>query len=734
MITTANLVELYQIINLAHGNPHHILGMHEVKLDGKNALAVRVFMPDVKRITVKDPQDTTVGYEMNLVHSDGFYEAIIKNRKTWFRYILTIEDNHGNTWTTYDPYSFLPVVSDLDLHLYGEGTHYEIFEKLGANITTVDGVQGTLFAVWAPNASRVSVVGSFNDWDGRRNPMRILEASGIWELFVPGVSQFDKYKFEIKTYSGDLLLKSDPYAKFAELRPGTASVVYDINNYKWNDKKWMDARKKQHPTEGPMSIYEVHLGSWKRVVEEDNRFLTYREMAEDLVKYVKDMGYTHIELMPVAEHPFDPSWGYQVTGFFAPTSRYGTPDDFKHFVDVCHQNNIGVILDWVPAHFPKDENGLGKFDGTALFEHNDSRQGEHPDWGTYIFNYGRKEVKNFLISNALFWLREYHIDALRVDAVASMLYLDYGKNYGEWVPNEYGGRENIDAVEFIKHLNSIVQHEMPEALIIAEESTAWGGVTADVSHGLGFGLKWNMGWMNDFLNYISLDPVYRKYHHNELTFSMVYAYTEKFVLVLSHDEVVHGKGSMIGKMKGDDWQKFANLRASYGFMFGHPGRKLLFMGNDIAQYAEWSEAKSIDWHLLEYDSHNKLNRFVKDLNELYKQNDALWANDFDPYGFEWIECNDAASSILSFVRKGKKDDNLLVFVCNFTPVTRAMRVGVPRGGKYQEILNSDNEIYGGSGVVNSQILEAEKSNYNGREYSVEINVPPLGVAVFRYEK
>ncbi len=730
MITTANLVELYQIIDSQHGDPHHILGMHEMKLNGKNVLTVRAFIPQAEKITVRDLKDKNNVYEMNLIHEDGFFECIIQTRSELFKYVFDIE-GHGSSWTIYDPYSFDVVLSELDLYLFGEGNHYEIYNKLGAHVTTIDGVSGVLFAVWAPNAKRVSVIGDFNSWDGRRNPMRILKNSGIWELFVPEIGAFEKYKFEIKANDGSLHKKSDPYANFAELRPDTASVVYDINQYQWNDEDYLKQRDVNATLDKPMNVYEVHLGSWKR--GEDNRFLTYRELAKELVSYVKEMNYTHIELMPVEEHPFDGSWGYQVTGYFAPTSRYGQPEDFMFFVDECHKHNIGIILDWVPAHFPKDAHGLARFDGTALYEHADPKKGEHPDWGTYIFNYGRNEVKNFLIANAIFWIEKYHLDGLRVDAVASMLYLDYGKNEGGWIPNQYGGRENLEAVEFMKHMNSIIASKYPSALMIAEESTAWAGVSKPTKeNGLGFNLKWNMGWMNDFLRYISKEPIHRKYHHNDLTFSMVYAYTENFVLVLSHDEVVHGKGAMINKMPGDLWQKFANARVAYGFMFSHPGKKLLFMGSEFGQFAEWNEAKSLDWHLLQYEHHTNLHQYMKELNNLYVENEILWNNDFNSNGFEWIDCDDNEKSLVSFMRKSTTTDDFLIVLCNFTPTTyTGYRIGVPIDGEYEEIFNSDSQKYGGSGIVNEAIMVAEEKEWNHRELSIGIDVPPLGISIIK---
>ena len=719
-----NISELMQILNGDHANPHNILGKHGTTL--------RVFNPNAAEVYAFDPLKPNTRFKLEQEHQQGLFvaELPIENYK------LTFTGHNGNTWETFDPYSFTPIISDLDSHLFANGTHYEIFNKLGATVTTVSDVPGVLFAIWAPNACRVSVVGDFNTWHGLCHPMRQLGYSGIWELFVPGLQNYDKYKFEIKTHTGEILQKSDPYAFFAELRPGTASMVFDIENYKWNDKKWLTARKKKSPLDGPVNVYEFHAGSWSRNFDDGNRFHSWAELTEYLIPYVKGMGYTHIEIMPVMEHPFDGSWGYQVTGFFAPSSRFGSPSEFMAFVDACHQNGLGVILDWVPAHFPKDAHGLARFDGTCLYEHDDPRQGEHPDWGTLIFNYGRNEVKNFLIANALFWLEKYHIDGLRVDAVASMLYLDYGKDSGQWVPNQYGGRENLDAVEFLKHMNSIIAGKHPNVLMIAEESTAWPGVTRHANDdGLGFDLKWNMGWMNDFLLYMQKDSVHRKHHHHQLTFSMVYTYSEKYMLTLSHDEVVHGKGSLVNKMPGDLWQKVANLRTAYGFMMGHPGKKLLFMGGEFAQFDEWSESRALSWFLVnDYEHHKQMQNFVRDLNKLYLKEKALWQNDFCPSGFEWISSDDYERSILSFCRVAEnlKTTEYLIFICNFTPVPHMdYRVGLPIPGKYKEIMNSDAEIYGGSSITNPGVLVAEEYLCDGRQYSIPIKLPPLGVSVLK---
>ncbi len=722
--------ELKKIVDSEHHNPHNFLGIHQEILNSKPVVIVRCFLPRAQKVSVIDTN--LKKYPMEKIDDAGVFQVNIGNKKI-FDYQLEVTDYDGNTQKIFDPYSFEPVISDFDLFLFGEGNHYKIFDKLGAHPLQIKNVSGVNFAVWAPNAKRVSVIGDFNNWDGRQNPMRARKNSGVWELFIPGLKNFDKYKFEIKTQENYILKKSDPYGNFAQLRPDNASVIFDINKYKWNDAAWRSLRTKNPPTSGPINIYEVHLGSWKRIVEEDNRFLTYREFADEIVPYIKKMNYTHIELMPIAEHPFDGSWGYQVTGYYAVTSRYGTPENFMYLVDKCHQNNIGVILDWVPAHFPKDEHGLAHFDGTALYEHADPRMGEHPDWGTLIFNYGRCEVKNFLIANALFWIEKFHIDGLRVDAVASMIYLDYSKKEGQWLPNKFGGNENLDAIEFMKHMNSVICGKYPEILMIAEESTAWPGVSRPVEqNGLGFNLKWNMGWMNDFLTYMQKDPIHRKFHHNNLTFSMIYAYTENFILVLSHDEVVHGKGSLISKMPGDLWQKFANLRVAFGFMIGHPGKKLSFMGNEFAQFDEWNENKSLDWHLLNFESHEKFQTYIKDLNEIYCNEKTLSYDDFTNNGFEWIDCNDSDRSVISFMRKGKNPNDIIIFVCNFTPVPLLThRIGVPFPGIYKEILNSDDLKYGGSGIVNSNIIQSEKIEWNWRQNSIGLKIPPLGVSIIK---
>ena len=732
MISTVSIYEMNLIVNCEHKDPHTVLGMHEVLHDDREVVAVRAFLPGAKELYVIDKNDENAVYKADRIHEDGFFETVIEDRHKWFDYKFRIVYWDGNENITADAYSFPPTVSDYDKYLFGAGNHYEIYNKLGANICEINGTEGVSFAVWAPNAKSVSVIGSFNYWDGRSAQMRMLGNSGIWEIFIPGAAEFDRYKFRIKDRNNNVTDKSDPYGFYMEKRPQNASIVYDLGVYRWKDAKWIKQRETSDPYRSPMNIYEVQLGSWMRVPEEENRFLTYRELADKLVKYVKKMGYTHIELLPVSEYPFDGSWGYQVTGYYAPTSRYGEPDDFRYFVDCCHQKGIGVIVDWVPGHFPKDANGLARFDGTALYEHEDWRKGEHKEWGTYVFNYGRKEVSNFLIANALFWIKEYHIDGIRVDAVASMLYLDYFRNEGEWIPNKYGGRENLEAVEFLKHMNSVIKGAYEGVLTFAEESTEWEGVTKGADrNGLGFSFKWNMGWMNDFLEYMKKDPIYRKYHHNNLTFGITYAYSENFVLVLSHDEVVHMKGSMIGKMPGDIWQKFANLRAAYGFMYAYPGKKLLFMGNDIGQYSEWNEAKSIDWHVLENDFNCKLNLFLQDLFKLYKKEPAFWERDTYPEGFDWIECDDAENSVVSFVRHGANVEDLIVIICNFTPKTvEGYDVGVPYEGYYKEILNSDDEKYGGSGVINKKAVRSKKEHCNRCANKITINLPPLATSVF----
>ncbi len=730
MVPTVSDDQIRQIVFANHHDPFEVLGAHPLEQDGQTVIAIRAFLPQARRVYVVDDQGKR--HAMTRLHDHGFFEALIP-RPQVFKYRLQVHDHHGDQHTLIDPYAFLPVLTDLDLHLLGEGTHYRSYEKLGAHLMTVDGVQGVHLAVWAPNAKRVSVVGDFNAWDGRRHPMRVLGSSGIWELFIPGLGEGTLYKYELKGPLDQIILKSDPHAYAAEQRPKTASVVWDIDKHQWNDQAWMEKRAQTNPLTAPLSIYEVHLGSWMRVPEEGDRFLTYRELAHKLVAYVKKMGYTHIELLPVMEHPLDASWGYQVTGYFAPTSRFGTPDDFQYLVDYCHQHDIGVILDWVPAHFPRDAHGLARFDGTALYEHQDPRKGEHKDWGTLIFNYGRNEVRNFLISSGLFWLDKYHIDGLRVDAVASMLYLDYSRGPGEWEPNIYGGNENLEAIAFLRTFNELAHGQFPGAVTIAEESTAFPGVSRPTYvGGLGFTFKWNMGWMNDTLRYIAQDPIYRKFHHNDLTFGLIYAFTENFILVISHDEVVHGKRALAAKMPGDHWQQLANLRLYLGFMFTHPGKKLLFMGSDIAQWREWSHDRSLDWHLLQWEPHQKLNRYVADLNRLYRDEPALHQIDFEPQGFEWIDFHDWESSIIAYLRKAQDPADHLVIACNFTPVPRhGYRIGVPAHCFYAERLNSDSEHYWGSNMGNQGGLWSDPTPWQGQPYSLQLTLPPLAIVILK---
>lgn len=665
----------------------------------------------------------------------GFFEVPIPGVEAPFVYRLGWETADGGHHGPFaDPYSFWTVLGEQDLYYFGEGTHLRAWERLGAHPEERGGVSGVSFAVWAPNARRVSVIGDFNFWDGRVNPMRKRIETGIWEIFIPHIGTGQHYKFEIIGCEGNLFAKSDPFAFFSQHGISTASITHDLGQYEWRDREWMDTRTKSDPYRGPVSIYEVHLGSWARIPEEGNRFLTYREFSDRLLDHVVEMGFTHIELMPVSEFPFDGSWGYQVCGYFAPTSRFGSPDEFREFVDRCHQRGIGVILDWVPAHFPKDPHGLGRFDGTALYEHSDPRQGEHIDWGTLIFNYGRAEVRNFLIANALFWLEEYHIDGLRVDAVASMLYLDYSRQEGQWVPNQHGGRENLDAIELIKRLNTICYEAHPGIMMIAEESTAFRGVSHPVSEGgLGFGFKWNMGWMHDFLSYMSREPVHRKYHHGEATFAMIYAYHESYMLVLSHDEVVHGKKSLLEKMPGDRWQQFANLRLFLAWMFAHPGKKLLFQGAEVAQAREWNHDESVDWHLLDSPEHRGIQRLIQDLNRLYVSEPAIHELDHRPEGFEWIDHLDTERSLFSFIRRSHGGGEVVVLV-NATPmVRRDFRLGVGAPGFYREIFNSDSEIYGGTNVGNLGGVQSQAIESHWREHSIVLQIPPLATVMLRRE-
>jgi 1,4-alpha-glucan branching enzyme len=714
-------------------DPFAVLGRHDETRGGRRVLVIRTMQPAASRVEVVTPHGAAA---MDRVRPDGLFEAALPLDgidPPDFAYHFRIwEGDHARD--AVDPYQFGQVLTDFDLHLLSEGTHYRAWERLGSHRITIGGVTGVHFSVWAPNAQRVSVVGDFNRWDGRVNPMRRLIPSGIWEMFIPDLPDGACYKYEVRTPAGHLLEKADPYAQRFEVPPNTASIIWSGGQYQWGDGEWMRDRPSFDGWhERPMSVYEVHFGSWRRIPEEGYRFLTYRELADTMVPYVRDLGFTHIELMPVMEHPFSGSWGYQVIGFYAPTSRFGTPDDFRYFVDVCHQHGIGVILDWVPGHFPKDRHGLAQFDGTALYEHADPRQGEHMDWGTLIFNYGRSEVRTFLMSNALFWLEEFHIDGLRVDAVASMLYLDYSRNPGEWIPNQYGGRENLEAVSFLQQLNTETHGRVPGTITVAEESTAWPAVSRPIYlGGLGFTFKWNMGWMHDMLEYIRQDPVHRRWHHNKITFSMLYAFTENFTLPFSHDEVVHGKRSMLDKMPGDLWQKHATLRTLYGYMFGHPGKKLLFMGGEFGQWREWNVDASLDWHLLEDPMHAGLCQWVRDLNHTYQHEASLHQVDFEGSGFSWIDCNDNENSIVSMLRRARDPQDFTVMLANFTPVPRdAYTIGVPEGGWYRELLNSDGQMYGGSNMGNGGGIMAAETPSHGFDHSITVRVPPLGFVLLK---
>jgi 1,4-alpha-glucan branching enzyme len=721
------------IVHANHWDPFSVLGLHELRSDdGKlKTWVIRAFLPEAKSAWLVDLVHGEPGdaIPMEKIQEDGFYVAVFRDRPERFPYRIRVENHEGHSWQLVDPYCFGPILSDFDLHLLGEGTHFRSYERLGAHIVTHGGIRGVNFAVWAPNAQRVSIVGDFNHWDGRRHPMGNRGATGIWELFIPDLVQGEVYKFEVKSrHQGYLIQKADPYGFAAELRPKTASVVWDVMRFNWHDQEWMASRATRQALDKPIAVYEVHLGSWKRDADHGGGFLNYRQLAEQLVAHLDHTRFTHIELLPITEHPFDGSWGYQPVGYFAPTSRYGTPDDFAYFVDTMHTHGYGVLLDWVPAHFPNDAHGLGYFDGSHLYEHSDPRLGEHRDWGTKIFNYGRAEVRNFLFGNALFWLDRYHIDGLRVDAVASMLYLDYSRQPGEWLPNVFGGNENLEAIDFLKRLNELCHREHPGVLTSAEESTSWSGVSRPTYlGGLGFSLKWNMGWMNDTLRYFSKDPVYRKYEHGSLTFSMIYAFTENFILPLSHDEVVHGKGSLLDKMPGDLWQKAANLRLLYGYMYGHPGKKLLFMGSEFAQWREWSHDESLDWHLLQWRDHQGILRLVSDLNAFYRAQPALHQVDFEWQGYEWLELHDWENSVIAFMRRARDPDDAIVVVCNFTPIVRYdYRIGVPTGGFYREVLNTDSELYGGSNVGNEGGAWGVPSPHAGRPFHVSLRLPPLG--------
>ncbi len=726
MIPTVNLLDdnAYRILDARHHDPFSYLGPHQQE-DGK--VVIRVLRPQANSLSVVLKSDGRV-FEADLIHPNGLFAAVLPAEAWQQSYELEWHTHEGKTIRQADAYAFGLCLGELDMHLFREGKHWRLYEHLGAHPRVMDGVAGVQFAVWAPNAKRVSVVGDFNGWDGRVHPMRCRLEAGIWELFIPAVGLTAHYKYELVGDQEALTVKSDPFAFFGQHGTATASLTWDMKKYGWNDGEWLEKRAKSNPYREPVSIYEVHLGSWKR--RDGWRWLTYKELGDELIPYAKELGFTHLELMPVSEFPFDGSWGYQVSGYFAPTSRYGNPDEFREFVDRCHQAGLGVIIDWVPAHFPKDAHGLARFDGTALYEHQDPRLGEHTDWGTLIFNYGRNEVRNFLIANALFWLEQYHVDGIRVDAVASMLYLDYSREHGQWIPNQYGGRENLEAIAFMKELNHECYFQHPGVLLIAEESTAWPGVSRPVSSGgLGFGFKWNMGWMNDSLRYIEKEPIHRRHHHGEATFSMLYAYDENFMLVLSHDEVVHGKGSLLDKMPGDRWQKFANLRMFLAWMWMHPGKKLLFMGGEIGQWREWSHERELDWSVLLGAEHSGLKNLVTDLNKLYVSRPSLHCLDHENGGFWWLEANDWERSIFAFART-EPNGEISYVVVNATPVPRpGYRLGVTEAGFYNELLNTDSQHYAGSNAGNLGGVNAVPNQWQGQPWSIEVNVPPLGVVV-----
>lgn len=725
--------ELTSLVRVQHRFPHDLLGMH-LLADGAG-LVVRAYWPRAQSIEIAPTHEKDKPkIKLTRIHDQGLFEGSITETSTVYAYDLIITEHDGTVIQTRDPYSFLPTLGETDLYLFGQGNERRIYEKLGAQMRTIDGVPGTSFAVWAPNAQRVSVVGDFNHWDGRYHAMRLLGASGVWEIFIPGVRKGAHYKYEIKNCRGAITLKTDPFGFFFERSPKTASIVWDTQSFAWTDEEWMSKRRERNPFRSPMSIYEVHMGSWMKKNEYES--FTYREIAEHLAAYVKKMGFTHVEFLPVAEHAYYPSWGYQVTGFYAPTSRFGTPDDFQFLVNTLHEAGIGVLTDWVPAHFPRDEWALARFDGTALYEHEDPRKGAHQDWGTLIFNYGRHEVKNYLVANALFWCDRFHVDGLRVDAVASMLYLDYSRKEGEWIPNQFGGRENLEAVEFLKSFNHVVQTEYPGVVTVAEESTAWPLVTRPpYLGGLGFTFKWNMGWMHDTLSYFSRDPIYRKYHQNDLTFAMLYHHHENFILPLSHDEIVHGKGSLLHKMPGDDWQKFSNLRALLAYQWLFPGKILLMMGSEFGQSHEWNANASLDWWLLGQGAfHAGLQRFVEDLNAIYKKEPALWEGDYDQSGFYWIDCSDADSSVLSFVRQNGDCTRRVAVIMNLTPTPRYnYRIGLPQAGFWREVLNSDAGIYGGSNLGNMGGVTAEDYKVHHQPFSAALTLPPLSVVLLSPE-
>src|SRR5260221_5039066 len=722
----ASVSAIAALLRADHGAPFDVLGPHQT---GDGHIAIRAFRPTAQTLNLVN-DETQEHVPMSRVYDDGLFEATVSGE--WRRYHYEAMTPDGRHESFADPYAFPSILTDYDLPLLGEGRHMYTYDKLGAHLDTIDGVAGVRFGVWAPNAHRVSIVGNFNGWDARVHPMRLHDGSGVWELFIPGLGEGQLYKYDIlSNVNGYHTEKTDPYGFFSELRPRTASIVVDLDKYTWADQDWMNARASQQLLTKPMSIYEVHLGSWRR--NANGSWLTYREMAPLLVDYALSMNFTHLELMPVSEHPLDASWGYQTIGYYAPTSRFGTPEDFMYFVDYCHQHGVGVLLDWVPAHFPKDGHGLSYFDGTHLYEHADPRQGEQPDWGTYVFNFGRNEVRNFLLSNALFWLKRYHADGLRVDAVSSMLYLNFSRKDGQWIPNKYGGIENLEAVDFLKETNEIVPREVPGAITVAEESTAWPMVSRPTYlGGLGFTFKWNMGWMHDTLDYMHIDPLYRRYQHHHITFSLAYAFSENYVLALSHDEVVHGKGSLIDKMAGDWWQKFASLRLLFGYQYTHPGKKLLFMGQQFGQWAACNEDRGLDWGLLDWPMHAQMQNWVRDLNLLYKAQPALYQRDFDPTGFRWIEPNDAEQSVLTYLRFAENSADFLVVGCNFTPVPRYnYRIGVPAPGHYMEILNSDSAHYGGSNICNLGGIDAEPIEWHADRQNIGFTLPPLAGVIFK---
>ncbi|MGI0490390.1 1,4-alpha-glucan branching enzyme [Alkalinema pantanalense CENA528] len=754
MTSTLSPEQVARIIGNQHQDPFEVLGAHQIEHNGRLVWVIRAYQPTADKVWVICPEERTE-YPMQPLHNPHFFECVV-DLPELSNYQLRIQEG-SHERVIYDPYAFRsPCLTDFDLHLFGEGNHHRIYEKLGAHLAEVSGIKGVYFAVWAPNARNVSVLGDFNSWDGRQHQMR-RGPTGIWELFIPSLTVGTAYKYEVKNQDGHIYEKSDPYGFQQEVRPKTASIVADLDTYQWNDAAWMEQRRHSEPMHEPISVYEVHLGSWLHAASSEPavlpdgtpepvvvvsdlkpgaRFLTYRELADKLIPYVKDAGFTHIELLPIAEHPFDGSWGYQVVGHYACTSRFGTPQDFMYFVDQCHQNGIGIIVDWVPGHFPKDGHGLAFFDGTHLYEHADPRKGEHKEWGTLVFNYARHEVRNYLVANALFWFDKYHIDGIRVDAVASMLYLDYNRKPGEWVANQYGGRENIEAADFLRQMNHVIFSYFPGILSIAEESTSWPMVSwPTYVGGLGFNLKWNMGWMHDMLDYFSMDPWFRQFHQNNITFSMWYNHSENFMLALSHDEVVHGKSNMPGKMPGDEWQKFANMRCLYTYMFSHPGKKTLFMSMEFGQWSEWNVWADLEWQLLQFEPHKKLLSFMSALNQVYRSEPALYSQDFAEPGFEWIDCSDNRHSVVSFIRRAKDSDEYVVVVCNFTPQPHAhYRVGVPDAGFFQEVFNSDSREFGGSNMGNLGGKWTEDWGYHNRPYSLDLCLPPLATVILRLDR